>query len=172
MQTYKTRNETSEVSNKTSPITPRSSNASKTMTTTKPSPTKITTERSPRITQRWSPKTLVIEKTRSIKQSDLESQITHLQDELKRAKDELSSSKSSKKQLQQEVDEAKQQLTLMSTKLEEPQSHLLDFAWSGDGLEVHQKQNLVGEPAMNDIRKLKQQLFVEAELEVQDVSVP
>lgn len=62
--------------------------------------------------------------------SELESQISRLQEDLKKAKDELSSTESWKKQAQQDAEETKKQLLTMSSQLEESQKQLLEISAS------------------------------------------
>ncbi|KAK4342982.1 hypothetical protein RND71_038798 [Anisodus tanguticus] len=138
-------------------------------------------DRSPKVVSRRSPRSPVIEKKRPGKASDLETQLVQLQDELKKAKDQLSSSESLKKKAQQDADEAKKQLAVMSEKLEDSKKELLelsdseearlielrkisqdrDRAWQSE-LEAIQKQRELDSAAlasaMNEIQKLKIQL--------------
>lgn len=138
-------------------------------------------DRSPKVVCRRSPRSPVIEKKRPVKASDLETQLAQLQDELKKAKDQLSSSESLKKKAQQDADEAKKQLAAMSEKLEDSKKQLLelsdseearllelrkisqdrDRAWQSE-LEAIQKQHELDSAAlasaMNEIQKLKSQL--------------
>lgn len=112
---------------------------------------------------------------------ELESQLTQLQDELKKAKEQLSSSESCKKRAQQETEEARKQLVAMSAKLEETQSQLnelfdseesrvqelrkisqdRDREWQCE-LEAVQKQHSMDSnalaSALNEIQRLKIQL--------------
>lgn len=189
MQTSKARNGSSEAPLKTSPVTPKTSRGPKKTgsesdsATSKLTPGKNSTERSPKISDRRSPKRLVSEKHRTVKLSDLECQVTQLQEELKKTKDQLSSSESSKQQLQLEADEAKKKLTAMEAKFEESQCQLMEFstaedarlqelrkisqerdwAWQSE-LEALQKQHSVDSTslvsAMSEIHRLKQQLDI------------
>ena len=110
--------------------------------------------------------------------SDSEAQ---LQDELKKAKEELSSSESLKKKAQQEADEVNKQLAAMSSKLEETQNQLKELSdseearvqelrkvsqdrdkvWQSE-LEAVQKQHSMDSSALasalNETQKLKLQL--------------
>ncbi|KAL2938230.1 Interactor of constitutive active ROPs 3 [Bienertia sinuspersici] len=81
-------------------------------------------DRSPKVTERRSPNTPVSEKKRPSKLSELESQITKLQDDLKKVKEQLITSESSKKEAQEDAEEAKKQLANVSSKLEESQKQL------------------------------------------------
>ncbi|PKU60063.1 interactor of constitutive active ROPs 2, chloroplastic-like [Dendrobium catenatum] len=188
MQKSKTRNGSSEIPQKASSIAPRSSSVSKTTRSESDSANlKLTptnsTERSPKMIDRRLPKSSVIEKKRPIQSSELKSQISQLQEDLKKMKKQLKSCESSKSQVQQEADEVKKQLTAKSAKLEELQLQLLDFSTAEDNrlemlrkisqehnivwqseLEALQKQHLLDSTtllsAMNEIQWLKQQLDV------------
>lgn len=120
--------------------------------------------------------------------TELESKLAQLEEELKKAKDQLSSSDSCKMRAQQEADEAKKQLLAMAMKLEDSQHQLMelsvaeesrlqelrkisqerDRAWESE-LEALQKQHAMDSStlasAMNDIQRLKLQLEKVAESE-------
>ena len=64
------------------------------------------------------------------KVAELESRLSQLQEELKKKSDQLSASKSHKKQAQQEAEEAKKQLLDMSAKLEESQQQVFELSAS------------------------------------------
>lgn len=122
-----------------------------------------------------------LQKKRPNRVSTMESQITQLQDELKKAKDQLNSSESGKRRAKEEAEEAKQQLKAMSSELEESRQQLLelsesedkriqelrkisqdrDRAWQSE-LEALHKQHLMDSAAlavsMNENQKLKVQL--------------
>ncbi|KAG0503148.1 hypothetical protein HPP92_003220 [Vanilla planifolia] len=192
MQTSKPRNGTSELPNKKSPVSPKPPRASRKSgsdsdsAASKLTSKKTSNERSPNFSDRQSPKHPVIvvyEKKRSVKLSELESQLTQLQEELKKTKEMLSSSESSKQCVQEEAEEDRKQLTIMSAKLEESHLHLVelskaedtrlqelekisqerDKAWLSE-LESVQKQHTADSTAlvcaMNEIQMLKQQLDV------------
>ncbi|PKA62655.1 Interactor of constitutive active ROPs 2, chloroplastic [Apostasia shenzhenica] len=182
MQTNKARNGSSEVPHKTSPITPKSSHGSKASgsesdsVNSKLTPKKASTAKT---MERRSPRSPAIERKRPIRMNELETEITHLQEELKKTKDQLSSSESSKKRLQSEAEEAKKQLATVSAKFEKSQQQLVEFTeaentrlqelrkisqerdkeWQSE-LEALQKQHLVDSvtlgSAMNEIQRLKQ----------------
>ncbi|XP_073141782.1 interactor of constitutive active ROPs 2, chloroplastic-like [Henckelia pumila] len=121
------------------------------------------------------------EKRRSSRESELEPQLSQLQDDLKKVKDQLSSSESLKIKAQQEAEEAKRRLAFMSSELEETRKQLnelsdseearvqelrkisqdRDRAWQSE-LEAVQKQHLMDSAAlgsaMNEIHWLKIQL--------------
>lgn len=113
--------------------------------------------------------------------AELETQIAELQEELKKAKDQLSSSESWKRRAQQEAHEAKKQLSDMSAELEETQKQLSELCESEESrihelrkisqdrdrewqseLDAVQKQHSMDSAAlasaMNEIQKLKAQL--------------
>lgn len=125
--------------------------------------------------------------------SELESQLAQLQEDLKKAKDQLNSSESWKRRAQQESEEAKKDLLAMSEKLEESQQQLLelsaseearlqelrkisqdrDRAWQSE-LEAVQRQHSMDSAAlssaMNEIQKLKVQLERVAESEATEAN--
>ncbi|XP_020578247.1 interactor of constitutive active ROPs 2, chloroplastic isoform X2 [Phalaenopsis equestris] len=186
MPTSKARNGSSEVPQKTSPVTPKSSRGSKKAgsesdsVSSKLTPGKSSAERSPKITERRSPKSPVFAKL-LVKPSDLENEVTRLRDELKKTNDQLNLSESLKKQVQLESEGVMKMLTAMEGKLEESQNQLAEFstaenarrqelhkisqerdkAWQSE-LEALQKQHtddsVALESLMNEIRRLKQQL--------------
>ncbi|KAK6935992.1 hypothetical protein RJ641_033022, partial [Dillenia turbinata] len=145
-------------------------------------------DRSPKVTERRSPRSPVTEKKRLSRVLELEFQISQLQEDLKKVKDQLSSSESCKRQAQQEVEDSKKQLLAMSSKAEETQkqlqelsaseeSHLIeiqkvsqerDKAWQSE-LEAVQKQHSNDSAALasalNEIQRLKVQLEMVAECE-------
>ncbi|XP_059646927.1 interactor of constitutive active ROPs 2, chloroplastic-like [Cornus florida] len=194
MQTPKTRTGSLEVPKRTSPTTPRTARQLKMAgsdSDSVPSPhlaSRTPKDRSPKINERRSPRSLVLEKKRPGRVSELESQLSQLQEELKKVKDHLSSSESLKKQVQQEAEEAKKKLLDMSAKLEESQEQLLelsdseearvqelrkisqdrDRAWQSE-LEAVQKHYSMDSAAlasaMNEVQKLKIQLERVAESE-------
>ncbi|KAJ4979465.1 hypothetical protein NE237_010245 [Protea cynaroides] len=191
--TPKARSSPSEVPQRTSPGTPRAARQLKTAgsesdsTSTNPA-TRTPKDRSPKVTERRSPRSPITEKKRPSRVSELESQLTQLQEDLKKAKDQLTASESWKRHAQQEAEEAKKELLAMSTKLEESQqqlvelcaseearvqdlrkvSHDRDRAWQSE-LEAVQKQQSVDSAAfvsaMNEIHRLKIQLEIVAESE-------
>ncbi|KAF4392382.1 hypothetical protein G4B88_005341 [Cannabis sativa] len=183
-QTTKARSGTSEVSQRVSPRTPRqpkptllennsTSSSNQTIRTPK--------ERSPKVIERKSPRSPVPEKRRPNRITELESQISQLQEDLKKAREQLCSSESGKKQAQLDAEDSKKQLLALSSKLEESQqqlrelsiseeTHLVelqkisqerDEAWKSE-LEAIQKQHSVDSTALasanNEIQCLKVQL--------------
>ncbi|XP_044505001.1 interactor of constitutive active ROPs 3-like isoform X1 [Mangifera indica] len=145
-------------------------------------------ERSPKVVERRTPRSPVTERKRPSRISELESQISQLQEDLKKAKDQLSSSESCKNQAQQDAEDSKRQLLAVSSKLDEFQKQLLelsasegarlselqkisqeqDQSWQSE-LEGVQKQHLIDSDALtsvlNEIQHLKAQLEMVAESE-------
>ncbi|XP_021289662.1 interactor of constitutive active ROPs 2, chloroplastic isoform X1 [Herrania umbratica] len=188
MQTPKaSRTSSLEVPQRKSPATPRTARQLKTPgpdsdTVSSPNPaSKTPKDRSPKVTARKALRSPVSEKQRPSKVSELESQLTQLQDDLKKTKDQLTASESWKRRAIQEAEEAKKQLSAMSAKLEESEQQLMeisaseddrleelrkisqdrDRAWQSE-LEAVQKQHSMDSAAlasaMNEIQKLKVQL--------------
>ncbi|KAK8467843.1 hypothetical protein PHAVU_007G163800 [Phaseolus vulgaris] len=186
MQTPKSRAGTSEVPRKcpASPQTARklktpSSDTDSVSSSPKPG-SKTPKNKSPKVTERKSPRSPISEK-RPSRVQELESQLALLEEDLRKTKDQLNSSESWKKRAQQETEEAKKQLLAMSKELEESQQQLLelsaseeerlqelrkisqdrDRAWQSE-LEAVQKQHSMDSTAlvsaMNEIQKLKIQL--------------
>ncbi|XP_023544325.1 interactor of constitutive active ROPs 2, chloroplastic-like [Cucurbita pepo subsp. pepo] len=152
-------------------------------------PSKMTKERSPRPVVTKSVQSSVLEKKRPNRVSTMESQIAQLQDELKKAKDQLNSAELGRRRAKEEAEEGRQQLEAMSLELEESRQQLLelsasederiqelrkisqdrDRAWQSE-LEALQKQHLMDSAAlgaaMNENQKLKLQLERIAGMEV------
>ncbi|XP_061363187.1 interactor of constitutive active ROPs 3 [Gastrolobium bilobum] len=184
MQTPKTRSGSSEVPQKVSPRAVRQLRTTTALDIDSVSSlsqaNKISKEKSPKVTDRRSPRSPVPERKRPSRISELESQISQLQDDLKKVKDQLILSESCKKQAQQEAEESKEQLLALSAKLEESQKQFLELCASGEArvielqkiteehdmawqseLESSQKQHSVDSAAlssaMNEIQLLKVQ---------------
>ncbi|AQK79130.1 interactor of constitutive active ROPs 2, chloroplastic isoform X4 [Zea mays] len=191
MQTSKPRSGSSDAPQRTSPRTPRASRVAKTggneTDSTGVTPTRTPTERSPKVTERRSPRSPITEKKRPSRLSELESKVSQLQDELKKAKEQLSSSEARRRHAQQEAEEAKtQEQAAAASKLEELQRQLDEFsaaeesrlqelrkisqerdrAWESE-LEAVQRQKSADAAAlgsaMSEIQRLKQQLEASAE---------
>ncbi|OMO72564.1 VHS domain-containing protein [Corchorus capsularis] len=188
MQTPKgSRVSTLEVPQRKSPATPRTARQLKTPgsdSDTVPSPnpaSKTPKDRSPKVTERKALRSPVSEKKRPSKVSELEAQLTQLQDELKKTKDQLTASESWKRRALQEAEDAKKQVSAMSAKLEESEQQLLeisasedervqelrkisqerDKAWQSELEAVHKQHSMDSSAlssAMNEIQKLKIQL--------------
>ncbi|XP_031110611.1 interactor of constitutive active ROPs 2, chloroplastic [Ipomoea triloba] len=192
MQTPKART-TVEVPQRTSPATPRTARKLRTSTdsdsVSSPNPASRTPkDRSPKVVDRRSPRSPATEKKRPAKVSELEARVAQLVEELKTAKDQLTSSEALKKKANLEMEETKKQLAAMSEKVEESQKQLLelsdsedarvqelrkisqdrDRAWQSE-LEAVQKQHELDSTALSsaqsEIQKLKIQLDRVAESE-------
>ncbi|KAG4184124.1 hypothetical protein ERO13_A09G151900v2 [Gossypium hirsutum] len=187
MQTPKGRTSSVEVPQRKSPATPRTARqlkipGSDSEAVSSPNPaSKTPKDRSPKVTERKVLRSPVAEKKRPSRVTELESQLTQLQDDLKKTKDQLTASESWKRRAMQEAEEAKKQLSAMSAKLEESEQQLMeisaseddrvqelrklsqdrDRAWQSE-LEAVQKQHSMDSAAlasaMNEIQKLKVQL--------------
>lgn len=121
------------------------------------------------------------QKKRPSRTPELEFQLVQLQEDLKKTKEQLNSSESSKKRAKQEAEEAKKHLLVVSAELEDSQRQLVEFsaaeearlqelckisqerdrAWQSE-LEALQKQHSVDSAAlassMNEIQRLKLQM--------------
>ncbi|KAJ3688156.1 hypothetical protein LUZ61_017320 [Rhynchospora tenuis] len=120
-----------EVPQKPSPATPRSTRGNKSgneIDTSGGAPARTSSDRSPKVTDRRSPRSPAKDKKRPSKISELESQISSLKDELKKVKDELASLDACKTKAVQEAEAANEQLTAVTAKLEEVQRQLSDFS--------------------------------------------
>ncbi|OAY42634.1 interactor of constitutive active ROPs 2, chloroplastic [Manihot esculenta] len=193
MQTPKARAGSSEVPQRKSPSTPRTARQLKIpgsgSDSLSPNPaSKTPKEKSPKVPERRSPRSPATEKKRPSRVSELESQLVQLQEDLKKAKDQLNTSETWKRRAQQDAEDTKNQLLAMSAKLEESQQQLMelsnsedvrvqelrkishdrDKAWESE-LEAVQKQHSIDSAAlasaMNEIQKLKCQLEMVAESE-------
>ncbi|KAI4385515.1 hypothetical protein MLD38_003531 [Melastoma candidum] len=145
-------------------------------------------ERSPKVAERRSPRSPAsLEKKRPSRISELESQILQLQGELKKAKDEISSSEAWKNQAEQDAEESTKQISGLSAKLEEAQEQISclsseesraseierisqekEQAWRAE-LEAVKKQHSFDSSALassvNEILRLKNELEMVAESE-------
>ncbi|KAF8098020.1 hypothetical protein N665_0276s0021 [Sinapis alba] len=173
MQSPKPRPGSLEVPHKKSPTaTPRTARKLKTTETdpvSSPNP-KIKTPKaqSPKVVaDRRSPRTPVNEKKRTGRTPEVASQISQLQEELKKAKEQLSASEALKKEAQDEADETKQQLMEINasedSRIDELRklSQERDKTWQSE-LEAMQRQHAMDSTAlasaMNEVQKLKTQL--------------
>ncbi|WJX18209.1 hypothetical protein P8452_08033 [Trifolium repens] len=185
MQTQKGRNGTSGVPRKKSPSNPRTARKMKTSgsdsnsVSSSPNPaSKTPKDRSPNVKPTQSP---ISEKNGTNRVHELESRLSQLDEDLKKAKEQLNSSESLKIKAQKEAEDAKNKLLSMSRELEESQQQLLELSNSEDEriqelrkisqdrdrewqseLEAVRKQHSMDlsalASAMNDIQKLKMQL--------------
>ncbi|KAF8006177.1 hypothetical protein BT93_K0476 [Corymbia citriodora subsp. variegata] len=196
MQTPQARTNSQEVPQRKSPGTPRTSRQLKIPVSdsekilSSPNAAMRTPKgKSPKVGERKSPRSSApSEKKRLSRASELESQIVQLQEDLKKAKNQLDSSELAKRQAQQEAEEARKQLLAMLKTHEESQQQLSelsaseearvqellkisqdrDKAWESE-LEAIQKQYSLDSAAlasaMNEIKKLKAHLEKVAESE-------
>ncbi|XVE96758.1 hypothetical protein REPUB_Repub02eG0250300 [Reevesia pubescens] len=184
---FDSRTSSIEVPRRKSPATPRTARqlkipGSDSDAVSSPSPaSKTPKDRSPKVTVRKALKSPVSEKKHPSRVTELEAQLTQLQDDLKKTKDQLTASESWKRQAMQEAEEAKKQLSAMSAKLEESEQQLLEISASEDDrvqelrkisqdrdrvwqseLEAVQNQHSMDSAALasaiNEIQKLKVQL--------------
>ncbi|XP_010244974.1 PREDICTED: interactor of constitutive active ROPs 2, chloroplastic-like [Nelumbo nucifera] len=200
MQTPKARSGSSEVPQRTSPGTPRAARQLKTTGSESDSVSSTTPvsrtpkDRSPKVVERRSPRSPITEKKRPSRVSELESQLAQLKEDLKKAKDQLTSSETLKRRAQQEAEETKKQLLATTTKLEESQQQFLDLsaseearlqelrkisqerdrAWQSE-LEAVQKQHSVDSTAlvsaMSEIQRLKMQLEMVTDSEAAQIEL-
>lgn len=138
MQTPKAKVGSLEVPQRKSPATPRTTHQLKTPGSEPDSvsspnvATRTPKNKSPKVIERRSPRSPVAEKKQPKRVSDLEAQLTQLQEDLKRTKDQLNLSESLKRRSQQEAEEAKNQIMAMSAKLEDSQQQLQELSTSED----------------------------------------
>ncbi|CAL9145368.1 unnamed protein product [Musa hybrid cultivar] len=186
MQISKTsRNGYTEVPAKACLVTPRSKRpmkmtGSESNTSSAINQSKHLIDRSPKIECRTA-KALETERRRPSRVTELECQITQLQEDLKKTRDQLNLTESWKRRAQQEAEEAKKELLVMSLKLEDSQGQMEELSAAEDGriqelrkisqerdrawqseLEAIQNQHSVDTAAlasaMNEMRRLKLQL--------------
>ncbi|MED6124595.1 hypothetical protein PIB30_060362 [Stylosanthes scabra] len=174
MQTPKTRNGSSEVSQKVSPrgsmrhqLRPSALHIDSASTLNQVHRT-TSKDRSPKLIERRSPRSPAPERKRPSRIPELESQVSHLREDLKKVREQLRLSESCKKQAQQEAEDSKQKLFALSLKLEESQQQVLKL--TAANLEEHQgawQSNLENSltSSMIEIQKLKDQLELVANCE-------
>ncbi|KAG8647296.1 interactor of constitutive active ROPs 2, chloroplastic [Manihot esculenta] len=194
MQTPKARaGSSSELPQRKSPATPRTARKLKIPGPDSDSPSvnptsKTPKDKTPKVRERRSPRSPASEKKCPNRLPELELQLLQLQEDLKKAKDQLNTSETWKRRAQQDAEDTKKQLLAMSAKLEESQQQLMelstsedvrvqelqkisydrDKAWQSE-LEAVQKQHSIDSTAlasaMNEIQKLKGQLEMVVESE-------
>ncbi|KAF5751517.1 interactor of constitutive active ROPs 3 isoform X2 [Tripterygium wilfordii] len=185
METPKGRSDSSKVPQKVSPRPVRQlkPTALESDSSSSSNQTRTPKERSPKVVERRSPRSPVSERKRPSRISELESQVSQLQEELKKVKDQLNLSESGKKEAQQEAEDYKKQLSAVSVKLEEPQKQLhelpaseqahvvelqrisqeQDSTWLSQ-LDVVQKQQSLDSAALAAATNKIQQLTVQLEM--------
>ncbi|CAH8296477.1 unnamed protein product [Eruca vesicaria subsp. sativa] len=85
-------------------------------------------DKSPKFPDRRSPRSPVSEKKRPSRITELESLVSQLQEELKKAKDQVTVSETAKKQAEQEAEESRKELQEVSSKLQETQNQCLEVS--------------------------------------------
>ncbi|KAH9606370.1 hypothetical protein KSS87_017275 [Heliosperma pusillum] len=99
-------------------------------------------DQSPKVIERRSPRSSPIcEKKRPSKLSELESQISKLENDLKTVKDQLIASESQKKEAQADAEDLKKQLSDVSLKLEESEKQLLELCASKEASATNLQDN-------------------------------
>ncbi|KAL5056029.1 hypothetical protein RYX36_036711 [Vicia faba] len=143
MHTPKTRSGSSEVTQKVSGRAVRQmrtttidTNSISSSSSSSTQVNRLSKERSPKLNDRKSPRSPVPERKRPSKISELESQISQLQDDLKKVMDQLVLTESSKKQAQQDAEESKEQLLTLFAKLEESQNQYLELCANGEARDI------------------------------------
>ncbi|CAN7114701.1 unnamed protein product [Brassica rapa subsp. narinosa] len=109
--------------------------------------------KSPKFLDRRSPRSPVSEKKRPSRITELESLVSHLQEELKKAKDQATVSETSKKQAEEEAEESRKQLEEVSSKLQETHNQECYLKSGAGGDEIAGLAFVVEE-----IRQLKHQI--------------
>lgn len=148
--------------------------------------TRTPKERSPKVVERRSPRSPISEKKRPSRISELESQVSQLQEELKKTKDQLNFHESCKNKALQDAEESKKQLCDISSKLDDSQKRILELSASEEShvtyfqraseereqalqseLEVIQKQRSVDSAALASAVDEIQRLTTELEMVAQ-----
>ncbi|RID68925.1 hypothetical protein BRARA_C01052 [Brassica rapa] len=122
--------------------------------------------KSPKFLDRRSPRSPVSEKKRPSRITELESLVSHLQEELKKAKDQATVSETSKKQAEEEAEESRKHLEELSSKLQEThnQECYLKSGASGDEIaglafvveEIRQLKHQIENVASSEANHMKQ----------------
>ncbi|PPD76669.1 hypothetical protein GOBAR_DD26401 [Gossypium barbadense] len=185
MQTSKGRNGSSEVPPRVYPravrrLKPTTLDTEAVSTSNRASRT--SKEKSPKVVERYLPRSQAPEKKRPSRISELEVRNSQLQEELKVVKEQLNSSESCENQAQRDAKEFKKQLLSMSAKPETCRKQLLESASEGTRvvelelisqgrhqalqpeLEATRKQQSL-DSAVNEIQRLKDHLEMVAESE-------
>ncbi|KAF6134820.1 hypothetical protein GIB67_002221 [Kingdonia uniflora] len=156
---------TLEVPQRTSPATPRTARQSKITGSESDSVSphqacRTPKDRSPKVIERKSPRSPAseLQKRRPTRISELESQIAQLQDDLKKAKDQLGSSETRKRNIDSEAEDTKKQLVALTEKLEESQRQLVELSASEEARlqelrKISQERDKVWESELNSVQK-------------------
>ncbi|KAJ4838920.1 hypothetical protein Tsubulata_025956 [Turnera subulata] len=121
-------------------------------------------DKSPKVTERRSPRSPASEKKRPSRISELESQVSQLQEELKKVKEQLTGSELCKQQALEDAEESKKQLLSLSSKLEEYQKQLLELSTSEEA-HVVELQHICDErdqTSESDVNAVQQQHSVDS----------
>ncbi|XP_010485258.1 PREDICTED: interactor of constitutive active ROPs 3-like [Camelina sativa] len=132
MQTQKARNGSPDVPKKVSPRAVRSLKIGSLESESSSPPVSANNrtpkDKSPKVLDRRSPRSPVSEKKRPSRITELESLVSQLQEELKKAKDQVSVSETSKKQAEEEAEKSRKELQEVSSKFEENQNQFLEVS--------------------------------------------
>ncbi|XP_010456108.1 PREDICTED: interactor of constitutive active ROPs 3-like isoform X1 [Camelina sativa] len=132
MQTQKARNGSPDVPKKVSPRASRSLKIGSLESESSSPPVSANNrtpkDKSPKVLDRRSPRSPVSEKKRPSRITELESLVSQLQEELKKAKDQISVSETSKKQAEEEAERSRKELQEVSSKLEENQNQFFEVS--------------------------------------------
>ncbi|KAJ0476793.1 putative interactor of constitutively active ROPs [Helianthus annuus] len=175
MQTPKTSTKSSSGSEGGRRVSPRSVSSSSDRTsgqvvrqlkTTRLEPPKTPRTTSPKIVDRASPRSHVTElqKNRLGRISELETQVTQLEDALRTVKDQLIVSESWKKQAKIDAEESRKELLALSLRLEESQK-LLDQSSSKEARDEQDDDSAALAAALIEIDQLKVKLITTTESE-------
>ncbi|XP_078434674.1 interactor of constitutive active ROPs 3-like [Wolffia australiana] len=164
MQKSKTRTGPSATAQKTSPIlsTPRPTRQSKIAATesgssmSNSSSTRSPNVKSPKPIEKKVSKSPASEKKPVSRMAKLESQLTQVQEDLKKTKNLLNSSESSKMQALEEANEAKKQYQAMAADFEDTKRQLLELSRSEDASSHNLDQEVDSEPNPSEGPKLLQ----------------
>ncbi|KAF8100417.1 hypothetical protein N665_0224s0004 [Sinapis alba] len=130
MQTQKARNGSPDVPKKLSPRAARPLKIPALEPDSSSSPisanSRTPKEKSPKVPDRRSPRSPASEKKRPSRITELEFLVSQLQQELKKAKDEVTVSETAKKQAEEEAEESRKKLQEVSSKLQENQHQCLE----------------------------------------------
>ncbi|KAG2311070.1 hypothetical protein Bca4012_025531 [Brassica carinata] len=130
MQTHKARNGSPDVPKKVSPRAARPLKIPALVPDSSSSPisanSRTPKDKSPKVPDRRSPRSPVSEKKRPSRITELESLVSQLQEELKKAKDQVTVSETAKKQAEEEAEESRKNLQEVSSKLQETQNQCFE----------------------------------------------
>ncbi|KAJ0245903.1 Interactor of constitutive active ROPs 3 [Hirschfeldia incana] len=132
MMTQKARNGSPDVPKKVSPRAARPLKIPALVPDSSSSPisanSRTPKDKSPKVPDRRSPRSPVSEKKRPSRITELESLVSQLQEELKKAKDQVTVSEIAKKQAEEEAEVSKKELQEVSSKLQETQNQCVEVS--------------------------------------------